>query len=198
MASLSTGRRRYQALRMSTSGCGICMWSLAFLPLFCPDPGRHPRKVTEHNLCCPILQRAENINPVQDHTYEHAHGRTAPQARMGRSKRVRHTHTPTSLSFSLSLRSAPPLPSLYLSGPDLILFFSQFLLLAAGIHPKADVRWFFFFFFGGGSEWGIHFTSFVSYKHLVYCDTFPGAGLLLETLQHVFRLYQLSTILQTW
>lgn len=71
----------------------------------------HPREIvdSEQMFCCLFLQRAESLNPVQDHSYEYSHGRPSPQARMGGSKGVRFPplHQPH-LSFPLSLRSLSP------------------------------------------------------------------------------------------
>lgn len=39
--------------------------------------------------CCLVLQRAESIDSVQDHAYEHPHGRPPQQAGMGGGERVR-------------------------------------------------------------------------------------------------------------
>lgn len=77
-----------------------------FLSLFTLD---HPRKRvdSEQAFCCLVLQRAESINPVQDHSHEYSHGRPSQQARMGGSEGVRHTPKPH-LSFPLSHRSCSP------------------------------------------------------------------------------------------
>lgn len=89
----------------------------------------HPREIVDPQQvsCCLVFQRAESINPVQDHSYEYSYGCPSPQAGMGGSKGVR-SPTPNLIP-----------PSLCLTGPCLPLFFSQFLWVVTGTRPNLSV-----------------------------------------------------------
>lgn len=74
---------------------------LTFLPLPFFLSLAHPREIvdSEQMFCCLFLQRAESLNPVQDHSYEYSHGRPSQQARMGGSKGVRFRPPPPASSL---------------------------------------------------------------------------------------------------
>ena len=97
---------------------------LTFLPFPFFLSLAHPREIvdSEQMFSCLFFQRAESLNPVQDHSYEYSHGRPSPQARMDGSKGVRSPPSTSLIS-----------PSLCRSGPCLPLFFSQFPWVASGI-----------------------------------------------------------------
>ena len=71
---------------------------LTFLPFPFFLSLAHLREIvdSEQMFSCLFLQRAESLNPVQDHSYEYSHGRPSPQARMGGSKGVRSPPPPAS------------------------------------------------------------------------------------------------------
>lgn len=70
-------------------------WPFFLPPFFLSQD--HPREIVDPQQvsCCLVFQRAESINPVQDHSYEYSYGCPPPQARMGGSEGVR-SPTPAS------------------------------------------------------------------------------------------------------